>query len=174
MKRKEQSLILIAVCVVMLAGCANPTQKGVEQLEKAQYEQAVQTFEKVIKSGKNMAEAYHGQGIAYWEMKEYEKAKVSLEKALENGVEKTSTTYQILGDCEMILGNYEEALSYYWEGMACDGLTEQQLKEMSYNEIMAYEQLRDWGSAKVKMAVYIRKYPDDAEAAKEAEFLETR
>ena len=45
---------------------------------------------------------------------------------------------------------------------------------MLYNEVMAYERLKDWEGAKVKMAAYVAKYPDDTDAQKEAEFLETR
>ena len=53
-------------------------------------------------------------------------------------------------------------------------MTEKQLQEMLYNEVMAYEGLRDWDGAKVKMEAYVAKYPDDADAKKEAEFLKTR
>jgi len=58
--------------------------------------------------------------------------------------------------------------------MSCDGLNEKQLQEMSYNEIIAYEKLHDWSSAKAKISAYVEKYPDDEKAKKEAEFLETR
>lgn len=174
MKRRKLNVLCLAVCVLVLTGCTKVTQKGIDQLESKQYEQAAQTFGKVIKSGKSLDEAYHGQGIAYYELKKYDKAKESLQKALENGADQTATLYQILGDCNMQLGNYEEALTNYWDGMSGEGLTEKQLQEMSYNEVMAYEQLKDWKTAKVKMAAYVRKYPEDEKASKEAEFLETR
>lgn len=174
MKTKKISVLCIVACMVFFAGCADPLKDGTEQLENKQYQDAVGSFEEVIKSGKNLGEAYHGQGIAYWELKQYDKAKEALKKALENEAEETVVMYQILGDCSMILGSYEDALAYYWKGMGCEGLTENQLQEMLYNEIIAYEQLRDWDSAKLKMAAYAEKYPDDEEAKKEAEFLETR
>lgn len=174
MNKRKISMILLTFCAVIFAGCAGQVKKGTELLENGQYEKAVETFAEAIKSDKNLAEAYRGQGIAYWELKEYEKSKEALENALENGTKGTALLYQILGDCDMALENYEEALSYYWKGMSADGLNEKQLKEMSYNEIIAYERLKDWKSAKVKMEIYTQKYPDDTEAAKEAEFLETR
>lgn len=173
-KRRRLSLVLIAACAVMLAGCSGAAGKGIAQLEKKEYKQAAATFAEVIKSGKDLAEAYHGQGIAYWELKEYEKARTAMKKALENQADETATIYQIIGDSSMALGDYEEALTSYWKAMSSEGLTEKQLKEISYNEVIAYEKLKDWNSAKLKISAYMMKYPDDAEAAKEAEFLETR
>ncbi len=174
MKRKRLGVVFFAVCVLFLSGCANAMQEGVEHLEQKEYSEAVKSFETVIQDGKNVGKAYHGQGIAYWELKEYDKAKEALERALENGVEGTANLYQTLGDSCMQLEKYEEALSSYWKGMACDGLTEEQLQDMLYNEVMAYEGLKDWDGAKVKMEAYVAKYPDDENAKKEAEFLETR
>ena len=45
---------------------------------------------------------------------------------------------------------------------------------MQYNVIVAYEQAKDWESAKVKLKEYLNDYPDDQNAQKELEFLETR
>ena len=47
-------------------------------------------------------------------------------------------------------------------------------KEMQYNIIVAYEQMEDWESAKVKLEEYLENYPNDKSAKKEAEFLKTR
>lgn len=174
MKRKNICAVCLALCVLVLSGCGNAMKEGTEQLEKKDYSGAVESFSEVIKEGKNVGEAYHGQGIAYWELQEYEKCREVMEKALENGVTGTPNIYQTLGDACMALGEYEEALSSYWKGMGCDGLTEEQLQAMLYNEVMAYEGLKDWDGAKVKMAAYVAKYPEDTDAQKEAEFLETR
>lgn len=48
------------------------------------------------------------------------------------------------------------------------------IQEMEYNEIICYEQTADWENAKQKITEYTEKYPDDENAKKEAEFLETR
>lgn len=173
-KKKKIPVLLCIVCTVLLTGCAGKIDKGIEHLEKKEYEKAVESFDKAIDAGEQVAEAYHGQGIAYWELKEYDKAKKAMLSYLKEKGEPTATVYQILGDSEMKLENYEEAISYYLKGMSCDGLNEKQLQEMSYNEIIAYEKLHDWSSAKAKISAYVEKYPDDKEAKKEAEFLETR
>ena len=48
------------------------------------------------------------------------------------------------------------------------------VREMEFNEIICCEQLADWENAKEKADEYIKKYPDDEAAQKEAEFLQTR
>ena len=48
------------------------------------------------------------------------------------------------------------------------------LQEMLFNQIVCYEKLGDWENAKTKIAEYIQVYPDDADARREAKFLETR
>lgn len=172
--KKKVSVLLCVICVFLLTGCTGKIDKGIKYLEKKEYKEAVESFDKAIDAGEQVTEAYHGQGIAYWEMKKYDKAKKAMVNYLKNNGKPTATVYQILGDSEMQLENYEEAILYYLKGMSCAGLNEKQLQEMSYNEIIAYEKLHDWNSAKAKISAYVEKYPDDKEAKKEAEFLETR
>ena len=74
MKRKNICAVCLALCVLVLSGCGNAMKEGTEQLEKKDYSGAVESFAEVIKEGKNVGEAYHGQGIAYWELQEYESA----------------------------------------------------------------------------------------------------
>ncbi len=47
-------------------------------------------------------------------------------------------------------------------------------QEMKYNMIAAYEQIKDWESAKVILEEYTAEYPEDETAQKEREFLKTR
>ena len=48
------------------------------------------------------------------------------------------------------------------------------LQEMLFNQIVCYEKLSDWENAKSKIAEYIQVYPDDADAQREAIFLQSR
>ena len=74
----------------------------------------------------------------------------------------------------MQLGNAKAALNYYNLGTACEDCSEEMLQEMRFNEIAAYEQCGEWENAKAKLADYVTDYPEDARAAKEAEFFETQ
>ena len=104
----------------------------------------------------------------------YEAARNAFETALENKAEKTATIYNFLGNCEMQMGNAKAALNYYNLGTACEDCSEEMLQEMRFNEIAAYEQCGEWENAKAKLADYVTDYPEDARAAKEAEFFETQ
>ena len=97
-----------------------------------------------------------------------------LKKALENDAEKTGTIYNMIGNCDLKLGKAKEALNYYNLGLAQEDSGKKMKKEMQYNIIVAYEQMEDWESAKVKLEEYLENYPNDKSAKKEAEFLKTR
>lgn len=177
----KKCLAVLAVCGIVLTGCSSPVEDGTKLLEEKNYSQAIESFDEAIEKwdGKEkyadaVAEAYRGKGIAYWEQNDYNNAKEAFLKALDEGTEKTGTIYNFLGICEMNLENPAGAIQYFEQGLACEGNSSELAQEMEFNQISAYEQLKDWENAKVKIAEYTAKYPDDAEAAKEAEFLATR
>ncbi|MEG0354127.1 MAG: tetratricopeptide repeat protein [Lachnospiraceae bacterium] len=180
MKEIIKIMVLAIVSSLLMVGC-RPLQDGTELLQECKYEEAIESFDTTIeKWGENdkkklqVAEAYRGKGIAYWEMGNYEKAKEAFQTALAKGTEKTGTIYNFIGICEMKAGNFTEALNQFNQGLACEGNQPELIQEMEFNQVSAYEELRDWPNAKAKIAEYITKYPDDADGAKEAQFLETR
>lgn len=177
----KKSIAVLMICAALLTGCSNPVKNGTEFLEQKEYSQAVEAFDEAIEKwdGKEkyadaVAEAYRGKGIAYFEQKDYNNAKDAFLKALDEGTKQTGTIYNFLGICEMNLNNPAEAITYFQQGTACEDAAAELIQEMEFNQISAYEQLKDWESAKAKMAEYIAKYPEDSEAVREAEFLETR
>ena len=162
---KKIKALLVVVCTgVLLTACGNPSQKGVEYLEDGKYDQAIEQFEQAVDKKKNVGDAYRGIGIAKWEKKDYKGARKAFKKALENDAEKTGTIYNMIGNCDLKLGKAKEALNYYNLGLA----------QEDSNIIVAYEQMEDWESAKVKLEEYLENYPNDKSAKKEAEFLKTR
>ncbi len=167
-------MTLLLVCFA-LTGCGNKSlEQGLESLESGEYEASVDKFKEAAKKDRDAGEAYRGIGIAEWELGQYEAARNAFEAALENGAEKTATIYNFLGNCEMQLGNGKAALNYYNLGMSLEDCGEEMLQEMRFNEIAAYEQCGEWENAKAKLAEYTADYPDDARAAREAEFFETQ
>lgn len=163
----------LLICL-MLAGCSRKNEEGLTCLQEGRYEEAIEVFQESIDDQKDVAEAYRGQGIAYWELEQYEASRTAFREALANGAEETASIYNFIGSCSMQLGQYEEAISSFELGIGLgDGGSELD-QEMAFNQIAAYEKIGDYESAKVRLSSYLEKYPDDAEAAKEAEFLETR
>ena len=74
----------------------------------------------------------------------------------------------------MRLNNPVSAQNYYRLGIGLEGNSAELEQEMKYNMIAAYEQIKDWESAKVILEEYVAEYPEDETAQKEREFLKTR
>lgn len=173
--KKLHLYISVFFMAIMLTGCiVNPYKSGMEALEGGQYEEAAKQFKEAVKKEQNKADSYRGLGIALWETKDYKGAKEALENALEEGSEKTGTIYNLLGSCELLEGNMEEAIAYFEEGLKAEGNDDELTQAMRYNCIFAYEKLGDMETAKNLLTEYVADYPEDEEALKEAQFLETR
>lgn len=174
MKRISRIITVLLMCM-LLAGCAGREYKeGMESLENDKYEEAVGHLEKAVEKEENMGDSYRGIGIAKWELEDYAGALEAFESALENGAEQTAAIYNLMGACSLKLEDPSLAISYYEKGLAQGDCTDEMAQEMKFNVIAAYEKLKDWESAKAKLSEYTAEYPGDKQAAKEAEFLETR
>jgi len=171
---KKYLITLAVVAGLLLGGCNTKELSGTELLEQGSYEAAVEKFEEAIDAGRNIEEAYRGLGIAYWEMEDYQRARGAFSKALNNGAEETGTIYNFLGVCDLKMGYMENALEWFDKGLETEGNSEEMIREMEFNQIAAYEGLEDWDKVREKLDSYLAKYPDDEQAQKEADFLETR
>lgn len=175
---KKLQILILAAAMCLLTGCVNRVEDGTELMEAGSYKAAADEFQAAIDDDKDVAQAYLGKGISYFELEAYPAAKQAFNDAISNGIEETPSLYNMLAICDMEQDNVSEAISSYQEGIAlgddADGTYAEVIQEMEYNLVVCYEKQRDWENAKAKMAEYIAKYPDDADAQKEAEFLETR
>ncbi len=170
--------LLLCLCLWLLLNKGNPSEEGIEYLKNGQYEEAVKQFEQAVEDEINVGDAYRGIGLARWETEDYEGARSAFQKALEAEADDespfTGTIYNFLGSCELKLGNPESAQNYFGQGIGLKGNSKELDQEMKYNQIVAFEQLGDWENAKAKLAEYVAEYPEDANALKEQQFLETR
>lgn len=173
---------ILAVC--FLTGCQkNYIKEGTAYLEKQQYEEAQKAFQEAASENQDIAEAYRGLGMVYYEQKNYQKAGESFQKALESKGEADPVFYNLMGVSFMHIEDAKGALDAFEKGITLAEDKEKKdssqtyidmVQEMKFNEIVCYEMLLDWESAKVKIQEYIKQYPDDTEAQREAEFLSTR
>lgn len=181
----KQGIISILLVVCLLTGCekTNYIEEGTTQLEAQQYEEAVASFEKSLEEKEDIAEAYRGLGMAYFEQQDYEKSRDAFQKVLDNEGEATPTLYNFMGICSMQLNDEAKALEAFQKGIDLAESTEgkkettdytEAVQEMKFNQIVCYENQADWENAKAKAEEYIAEYPDDKAAQKEAEFLRTR
>lgn len=170
---KNISVLLILV-LFLLTGCAGNMKEGIELLEKGNYDKAVETFEKDINKGRNLAEAYRGLGIACFELQDYEGAVEAFELARQHETEETAVFLSFLGASYLETEQYEKALDAYECSLSCEDLTEELKQEIQYNLIAVYEKMANWDAAKKQMKQYKETYPEDSRVEKESEFLETR
>lgn len=143
------------------------------------------------------------KGRIYYYMGDYENAKLSLEKAKMDDSEQAALllgkSYEQLGDynyatsvyknyleehpeaaeiynqlglCKMKSAEYEDALSAFRSAVNVENNGMERILE--FNQIIAYEYTGNFKQAAVLMEAYLKKYPDDATALREYEFLKTR
>ena len=72
----------------------------------------------------------------------------------------------------MHMGEYELALSSFQTAMDIED--NGMMQTLKFNEIVAYEYMEDYKTAAALMNSYLRAYPDDENAKREYEFLQTR
>lgn len=80
--------------------------------------------------------------------------------------------YNGLALCDMAEGEYESALENIKKGLDLED--PEAAQGLLYNEIVVYEKMKDWTTARSKAAAYVSKYPADESGMKEYEFLSTR
>lgn len=169
-----KKISVIVWIAILMMGCASNIKDGVALLEEGKYEAAAEVFLEEIEEGKNLEEAYRGAGIAYFEQKEYKKAKEYLLFAMDEGAEETATLNSLLGACCLNLEEYTTSLEYYEKANASRDCSEELKQENALQMIILCEKMGDWDQAKEKMKAYQAAYPEDQSVEKEAEFLETR
>ncbi len=80
--------------------------------------------------------------------------------------------YNQLGLCRMQMKEYELALMAFQSAMNIEG--NEMMQTLKFNEIIAYEYMKEYKTAAALMSDYLKTYPDDEAAQRENLFLKTR
>ncbi len=134
------------------------------------YEEALSEFSEGFKNG--FTEAYYYIGEIYRIKKDYPKAIYYYDIFIEEGEIMAPNVYNQIASCLIKTGDYTKALSYLEKGIAYKHAGSMQT--LKKNEIVAYECLGEFDIAKERLSQYLALYPSDKEAAREAQFVETR
>ena len=94
--------LVILTMYCLLKGCSNAGKAGIKAMEEEDYKEAVTQFTQAASTAEakgkkeDAAEAYRGLGMAYYELKEYDNVLESMQKALDDGVQRTAELYNIM------------------------------------------------------------------------------
>lgn len=147
----------------------NYTVKGRIYMIKEQYKKATEELTTAIQNGDVEANLYLAQTYEALEKPDLAEACID---AYVKVYPKSSVAYNQLGCKALEAQNYEDAISYFNQGLALDEVTnEQQLRS---NLIAAYEYSGDFVTAKAKMQEYKQDYPNDSAANREYWFLDRK
>ena len=116
-----------------------------------------------------MARIYLGR--VYLAMGDNEKARETYDQCLKEE-DLTAEAYNGLAYCAASEEDYETALSYIQEGL--DQADQEEQQALLFNQIVVYEKMTDYDSAREKVSEYLELYPADENAIRENYFLETR
>lgn len=134
-----------------------------------EYQQSYLALEEA--KDKGGAENYLYLGKAYEATGDYNYA-ASVYNSYLHKYGEDARVYNQLGLCEMKKQDYPKALEAFQAGKQLQDVAV--LQSISFNEIVAYEYLGEYGEALKLLEQYIKNYPDDETAKREREFLSTR
>lgn len=176
MKRSWRVVLMLALLSLVFVSCKPKeyVKDGYAYLEEGEYEKAVSAFEKSIEKEQEIGEANLGLGTAYYQQEEYEKALAAFKEALAGEATFRATTYNLMAVCERRLGNLQAAINYYNFGLQQEGVEVSLRQEMKKGLITAYEESGDLASALKFLQEYVGEFPEDGQAQKELDFLQTR
>ena len=104
-------------------------------------------------------------GEVYQKKGDNDSSQKYFKKYLDSG-EADSYDLMNMGQAQMDNGNYATAITYFQNAL--------ELESVPNKQQIAYEYSGYFATAKSKMEEYMKDYPDDEDAAREYQFLETR
>lgn len=143
-------------------------ERGHIYLIREEYDNARKELDQAINMGDTKALLYLAQ--VYDAEGNDKKAKSLYESYLKQNAD--TDTMIALGEMQLEAGKYKKALELFQQ--ALEAGKPEDAKSLRRNEIICYEYLYDFAKAKEKMASYVKDYPEDEEAQREYQFLQTR
>ena len=134
------------------------------------YTNAKSCLEEAVKNGDQ--EGVYWQAELYWDSGNQDYAVSLYQNYLSGESPSHQDAYERVASYQISQENYDDALATLEQGIAMGD--QGSLRSLLSSEIAVYERKSDFPTAKAKMESYLESYPDDADAAREYEFLKSR
>ena len=145
--------------------------KGIIQYYLQNYEEAKAELIQDLRENQNDEKAVLLLGKTYLAMDDAANARAMYREYLDNP-NCAAASYNGLAMCDLQERNYRSALQNIKDGIACNDDT--MMESLLYNEIIVYEHMQDWTTAKVKAAAFAAAFPTNEAGQRENAFLSTR
>lgn len=185
-KRKLAGIVLLTL--ISLSACKNEAKayqtEGITALEKGDAEKALENFDLALEKSKGKVGTLQFDILAYKieaeiHLGKLDEAEENLQN-LETISTKNYTKLQDLIEAKKSIVSAGEALNQDDLDLARKEMDEAKEKglgtdrELEYSEAIYLEKTGEWQNAYDAFSKYCSRYPDDAEAARELQFLESR
>ena len=134
------------------------------------YTNAKSCLEEAVKNGDQ--EGVYWQAELYWDSGNQDYAVSLYQNYLSGESPSHQDAYERVASYQISQENYDDALATLEQGITMGD--QGSLRSLLSSEIAVYERKSDFPTAKAKMESYLESYPDDADAAREYEFLKSR
>lgn len=145
--------------------------KGVIQYYLQNYDKAKEELIGCLRQNPDDERAVLLLGKTYLAMDDAANARAMYREYLDNP-NCAAASYNGLAMCDLKERNYRSALQNIKDGLACNDDTI--MESLLYNEIIVYEHMQDWTTAKVKAAAFAATFPTNEAGQRENAFLSTR
>lgn len=188
---KRISIGMMLVLMLLLTACSSKKVdelrlQGIEELQKAKYEKAVETFNEAMELSDGRVSELQFDILLYRAEAEYmsgdlEAAEKSLETLREvNGDKDEYIKFQAQLDAKRLVKGATEALdagdteAAKEKIDAAEALGIRNDRELQFDKVVYLEKTAQWKEAYEEIKAYRNQYPDDKEAEREEKFLNTR
>ena len=142
--------------------------RGCIYFAKNDSDKGMKDFKTALSENADNYELYLG---VYQKQGDNDSSQKYFKKYLDSG-EADSYDLMNMGQAQMDNGNYDTAITYFQTALDLESVPNKQ--QITKAMIIAYEYSGDFATAKSQMEEYMKDYPDDEDAAREYQFLETR
>lgn len=154
-----------------LSACGGTQTDAFDALKAGDYVSAVSAYEKMAKEEGRKGEALMGLSLAYFKNADYDRCLSVSEKAIGEKETDKAVLYNRCGIIYLMKKDYSAALKAFDRGLKEPQVNVNVEKNMMWNRIVLCEENGERDRARADLVKYLKRWPEDKEAVREARFL---